>query len=99
MSSTHQQYLNSVNMRVIDAAMARVKTLYNLERGSEEESRVAAVMIGEFQIGNTTEDGLYAVFLGPSDTAPHALRKQQMRQALGHWEDESGAGRPLKLAA
>jgi hypothetical protein len=56
-------------------------------------------MIGEFQIGNTTEDGLYAVFLGPPDTVMHAQRKQQMRQALGRWEDEGGAGRLRELAA
>ena len=99
MFSAYQQYLSSGNMDVIDAALARVRLLYSLDRGSEEESHVAAVMIGEFQIGNTTEDGLYAVFLGPSDTALHALRKQQMKQALSRWDDEGGAGRPLKLAA
>jgi hypothetical protein len=99
MPSVYQQHLNSRNMRVIDAALARVRAIYGLERGSEEERRVAAVMIGEFQIGNTTEDGLFAIFLGPLDTALHAQRKQQMRQALGRWEDEGRAGRLRELAA
>jgi hypothetical protein len=99
MPSIHQQHLNSRNMRVIDAALARVRSIYRLERGSKEELHVAAVMVGEFQIGNTTEDGLYAIFLGPSDTAMHAQRKQHMRRALDRWEDEGGAGRPQKLTA
>jgi hypothetical protein len=99
MPSIHQQHLNSRNMRVIDAALARVRSIYRLERGSKEERHVAAVMVGEFQIGNTTEDGLYAIFLGPSDTAMHAQRKQHMRRALDRWEDEGGAGRPRELAA
>ena len=99
MFSTHQQYLNSSNMRVIDAALARVRSLYRLDRGSEEESVVAAVMVGEFQLGNTTEDGLYAVFLGAAHHHRHAQRKQQMRQALGRWEDDGGAIGPPKLAA
>ena len=99
MPSIHQQHLNSGNMRVIDAALARVRSLYRLERGSAEELHVAAVMVGEFQIGNTTEDGLYAIFLGPSDTAMHAQRKQHMRRALDRWEDEGGANGPRELAA
>jgi hypothetical protein len=99
MPSIQQQHLNSRNMRVIDAALARVRSIYRLERGSKEELHVAAVMVGEFQIGNTTEDGLYAIFLGPSDTAMHAQRKQHMRRALDRWEDEGGAGRPRELAA
>jgi hypothetical protein len=48
-------------------------------------------MVGEFQIGNATETGLYNVFLGPTDTAMHFRRKQQMRLALQRWEDEGGA--------
>jgi hypothetical protein len=99
MPSIHQQHLNSRNMRVIDAALARVRSIYRVERGSEEELNVAAVMVGEFQIGNTTEDGLYAIFLGPSDTPVHANRKQHMRRALDRWEDEGGAGQRQELAA
>lgn len=91
MSSLYQQHLNSENMRVIESALARVRLLYNLGQGSEEELRIAAVMVGEFQIGNTTENGLYDVFLGPLDSAPHARRKQQMRVALERWEEEGGA--------
>ncbi len=99
MFSTHQQYLNSRNMDVIYAALARVRSLYRLDRGSEEEGVVAAVMVGEFQIGNTTEEGLYSVFLGAAQNRQHAQRKQQMRQALGRWEDDGGASSPPKLAA
>jgi hypothetical protein len=99
MPSIHQQHLNSGNMRVIDAALARVRSLYRLERGSVEELHVASVMVGEFQIGNATEDGLYAIFLGPSDTAMHAQRKQHMRWALDRWEDKGGANGPRELAA
>jgi hypothetical protein len=99
MPSIHQQHLNSGNMRVIDAALARVRSLYRLERGSAEELQVAAVMVGDFQIGNTTEDGLYAIVLGPSDTARHAQRKQHMRRALDRWEDEGRANGLRELAA
>lgn len=90
MSSIHQQYLNSENMGVIAAALARVRSLYKLDRGSEEERHVAAVMTGEFQIGNVTEDGLFSIFLGPADSALHTQRKQTMRRALQRWEDEGG---------
>lgn len=96
MSSLHQQHLTSDNMGTIDSALARVRSLYNLTRGSEEELRVAAVMVGEFQLGNTTENGLYDIFLGASVTDLHSQRKQQMRLALGRWENEDGA--PLLVA-
>jgi hypothetical protein len=99
MPSIHQQHLNTGDMRVIDAALARVRSLYGLERGSIEELHVAAVMVGEFQIGNTTEDGLYAIFLGPPDTAQDHQRKQRMRRALDRWGDDGSAGRLQKLAA
>ena len=91
MSSIHQQHLNPDNMRMIESALARVRSLYNLERGSSEELDVAAVMVGEFQIGNTTETGLYNVFLGPTDAALHFQRKLQMRLSLQRWEEEGGA--------
>ncbi|RIK82840.1 MAG: hypothetical protein DCC69_15250 [Hyphomicrobiales bacterium] len=91
MSSIHQQHLTPANMTMIETALARVRLLYNLKPGSDEELHVAAVMVGEFQIGNATETGLYNVFLGPTDTATHFRRKQQMRLALQQWEDEGGA--------
>lgn len=93
MSSISQQHLSSDNMRMIDAALARVRILYNLKPGSEEELHVAAVMVGEFQTGNTTENGLYDVFLGPTDSAMHSHRKQEMRKSLQRW----GEGGPFPL--
>lgn len=96
MSSIHQQHLTPMNMTMIDAALARVRSLYNLKRGSDEELHVAAVMVGEFQTGNTTETGLYNVFLGPTGTVAHIRRKQQMRLALQRWEEEGGV--PLLAA-
>jgi len=91
MSSTHQQHLTPENMLMIEGVLARVRSLYNLKQGSTEERDAAAVMIGEFQIGNTTKVGLYNIFLGPTDTALHANRKRQMRLSLQRWEDEGGA--------
>lgn len=99
MSSHHQQHLNSSDMRMIDSALARVRSLYNLKQGSREELDVAAVMIGEFQIGNTTEDGLYDIFLGPSESSLHAKRKQRMILTLEQWEEAGGAPFPVSLAA
>ncbi len=96
MSSIHQQHLGPGNMKVIDAALARVCSLYNIERGSEEELQIAAVMVGEFQMGNTTESGLYAIFLGSADMSAAAQRNAQMQLALLRWEEEGGA---LRLAA
>lgn len=93
MSPIYQQHLNSDNMRTIDGALARVRSLYRFDAGSEEEQQVAAVMIGEFQLGNTSEEGLFEVFLGLTDTATHARRKRQMQHALQRWEDEGGAVR------
>lgn len=91
MSSNHQQHLTPENMMMIERVLMRVRSLYNLKEGSAEERQVAAVMVGEFQIGNTTENGLFNVFLGPTDTALHSGRKQQMRLALQQWEEEGGA--------
>ena len=91
MSSIHQQHLTPANMTMIETALARVRALHNLKPGSDEELHVAAVMVGEFQIGNATEAGLYNVFLGPTDTAMHFRRKQQMRLAIQRWEEEGGA--------
>lgn len=96
MSSIHQQHLTPENMMMIESALSRVRSLYNLKRGSAEERHVAAVMVGEFQIGNATEIGLYNIFLGPTDTALHSGRKQQMRLALQRWEEEGGS--PLLAA-
>lgn len=89
MSSIHQQHLTPQNMMMIEGVLARVRSLYNLKHGSEEERNVAAVMVGEFQIGNTTAIGLYNIFLGPSDTTLHAHRKQSMRLSLERWSDEA----------
>jgi hypothetical protein len=69
MSSIHQQHLTPANMTMIETALARVRSLYNLKPGSDEELHVAAVMVGEFQIGNATETGLYNVFLSPTKAA------------------------------
>lgn len=75
-------------MSVIAAALARVRVLYKLDRGSEEERHVAAVMTGEFQSGNVTEDGLFSVFLGPADSPLQTQRKQSMQRALQWGESE-----------
>lgn len=99
MSSHHQQHLNSSDMRMIDSALARVRSLYNLKQGSREELDVAAVMVGEFQIGNTTEDGLYGIFLGPAESSLHAQRKQRMILTLEQWEEAGGAPFSVSLAA
>lgn len=85
---------------MIERALAKVRLLYEFDRHSEDETQVAAVMIGEFQRGNNLEDGLVAVFLGIPDTFIHAARKIQMRKSLERWDDEGGAVKPMtRLAA
>lgn len=91
MSSIHQQHLTAENMAMIEGVLARVRSLYSLKKGSTEELDIAAVLIGEFQIGNTTELGLYNIFLGQSDSALHSRRKRTMRLSLQRWEDDGGA--------
>lgn len=86
-----RQYLKPSDMTMIQSALARVRVLYELKCHSEEELQVAAVLVGEFQRGNTTEDGLVAVFLGMSDVSKHATRKMKMRISLQRWENESRA--------
>ena len=88
---SHRQYLKPADMAMIERALARVRMLYELDRHSEEEAQVAAVLIGEFQQGNTIEDGLVAVFLGMSDISNHATRKLKMRKSLRRWENEGSA--------
>jgi hypothetical protein len=87
---SHRQYLKPADMTMIERALARVRVLYELECHSEEEAQVAAILVGEFQRGNTTEDGLVAVFLGMSDVSKHATRKMKMRISLRRWESEGG---------
>jgi len=91
MSSIHHRHLTPENMTVIEVVLARVRALYNLKQGSNEELHVAAVLVGEFQIGNTTESGLFNVFLGSTGAAAHFHRKQQMRLALQRRDGEGGA--------
>jgi hypothetical protein len=86
--TSHRQYLKPSDMTMIQRALTRVRVLYELECHSEEESQVAAVLVGEFQRGNTTEDGLVAVFLGMSEVSKHATRKMKMRESLRRWENE-----------
>ena len=81
-------------MAMIERARAKVRVRYEFDRRSEDETQVAAVMIGEFQRGNDLEDGLVAVFLGMSDTTIHAARKIQMRKSLERWDNEGGAVNP-----
>ena len=81
-------------MAMIERALARVRQLYEFDRHSQDEKQAAAVLVGEFQRRNNTEDGLVAAFLGMSDTAVHAMRKIQMRKSLERWDNEGGAARP-----
>ncbi|MHA6642141.1 hypothetical protein [Mesorhizobium sp. A623] len=93
--SRSQQHLTPANLAMIEHALARVRLLYEFDRHSQDEKQLAAVMIGEFQRGNNTEDGLVAVFLGMSDTAVNAMRKIQMRKSLKCWGNEGGTAKPL----
>lgn len=95
-SRKSQQHLTSTNMAMIERALAKVRLLFDFERHSDDEAQVAAVMVREFQRGNTTEDGLFAVFAGVSEPAVTALRNIQMRKSLDRWDNEGGA---IKLAA
>lgn len=88
---SHRQYLKPADMRMIERALARMRVLYKLDRRSEEEAQVAAVLVGEFQRGNTIEDGLVAVFLGMSDLSKHATRKMKTRKSLTATKNEGGA--------
>lgn len=85
---SHRQYLKPADMKMIERALARVRVLYELDRHSEEEAQVAAILVGEFQRGNTVEDGLVAVFLGMSEVSIHATRKMKMRK---YWANQGGA--------
>jgi hypothetical protein len=56
-------------MAMIERALTRVCRRYEFDRHSEDEVQIAAVMVREFQRGNTAEDELVAVFLGMADSA------------------------------
>jgi hypothetical protein len=95
-----QQHLTPANMAMIERALVRVGLLYKFRRHSEDESQIAAVMVGEFQRGNDTEDGLLAVFSGNPDTTAIALQIAQMRVSLERWDNEGGKVKSLpELAA
>jgi hypothetical protein len=86
-----RQYLEPADMMMIERALNRVRVLYKLDRHSEEEAQVAAVLVGEFQSGNITEDGLVAVFLGMLDVSIQAMRKTRLRKLLERWENKGDA--------
>ena len=91
--SPTQQYLNSTDMMNVANALARVRAICGFEQGSASEQEVAAIMVGEFQLGNATEDGLFEVFRRPSDPAMHAERKHDLILSLQRWENEGGSPR------
>lgn len=88
--STPQQHLTPANMSMIERALARVRRLYNFNRHSEDETQAASVMIGEFQRGNSSEDGLVAVYLGVSGAANLAVAEIRLRKSLERWDNEGG---------
>ena len=64
----HRKPLTADNLKTIENALIRVRDVYGFEPGSMEEQHIGAVMVGEFQLGNATEDGLVATLLGEAPT-------------------------------